>query len=189
MSPEQVEGLVVDHRSDVFSLGSVLYEMVAGVAPFQGKDIGALLMDILRAEPPTPGQFNAAIPPALDRVILKALRKSRDERYQDAQELAQDLETCIQALAPGAELDSTTFGGSASLTATRAVASSEATTVARPSPGLRVATGFDASKALQRIAGQASGTQVPMPRPMRPNWSWRAAFAAAILAAVWIAFG
>lgn len=187
MAPEQVEGHGVDHRSDIFSLGSVLYEAVAGVAPFQGKDIGALLMDIMRADPPSPGRFNAAIPPELDRVILKALRRSRDERYQDAQQLADDLEACARLLADGTEPESTTFSGSASLAATIAKANSEATTVARPPSGLRVAAGFDASKALQRIAAEAQRTAPPAKPAV--DWRWGAAFAAAVVAAAWIAAG
>ena len=98
MSPEQVEGVQVDHRSDIFSLGSMLYEMVAGAAPFQGADLGALLFDIVRAAPVPPSHRNPALPELLDLIIGKALRRDPAERYQDADELARDLAHCAASL-------------------------------------------------------------------------------------------
>ena len=108
MAPEQVEGQVVDPRSDIFSLGSVLYEMVAGVPPFQGSDLGTLLFDIVRAAPPPPSRWNPEIPQALDAVLAKAMRKDPAERYQDASHFSDALAQCASSLP-------TTTSGSESL--------------------------------------------------------------------------
>jgi serine/threonine protein kinase len=102
MSPEQVEGGAVDHRSDIFSLGCVAYEMVAGVPPFDGAALGSLLMNIVQAAPPAPSVHNAAVPSVLDEVIGKAMRKDPAERYQDAGEFARDLEQCAGWLSAAA---------------------------------------------------------------------------------------
>lgn len=102
MSPEQVQGGAVDHRSDIFSLGSVAYEMVAGVPPFEGADLGGLLRNIVQAAPPAPSARNAAVSPVLDEIIGKAMRKDPAERYQDAGELARDLEQCAGWLSAAA---------------------------------------------------------------------------------------
>lgn len=106
MSPEQVEGGRVDSRSDLFSLGSVLYELLTGSAPFNGNDIGSLLFDIARGEPPAPSQRNPQIPPVLDLIVGKALRKKPADRYQDGNELARDLAQCAASLAGGATVAS-----------------------------------------------------------------------------------
>ena len=107
MSPEQVEGGRVDSRSDLFSLGSVLYELITGTAPFTGNDIGSLLFDIARGKPPPPSKRKLGIPPVLDQIVDKALRKSPAERYQDGNEMARDLAQCAATLAGGATVAST----------------------------------------------------------------------------------
>lgn len=98
MSPEQVQGLPLDHRTDIFSLGSVLYEMVARVPPFSGNDLGALLSNIVHEEPPPPSTFDAAIPSAFDAAIMKALSKDPNARYQHASELQDALTACAASL-------------------------------------------------------------------------------------------
>ena len=92
MSPEQAVGQEVDARSDVFSLGVVLYEMATGRAPFGGKTAAGILGSILTDSPDRPSGSNAAFPQALDDVILKALEKDRERRYQSVGGLAEDLE-------------------------------------------------------------------------------------------------
>ncbi|MCK5807951.1 serine/threonine protein kinase [bacterium] len=91
MSPEQVAGMAIDRRSDIFSLGVVLFEMLTGKRLFLGKNDVATLEKIKNADVPKPSVFNSAVTPELDRIVLKALAKDRDERYQWASEFAEDL--------------------------------------------------------------------------------------------------
>jgi len=91
MSPEQVEGRPVDHRSDLFSLGVVLYETMTGRRPFDGETTAALASSILREEPPPVSVENSSMPPEIDRIIAHCLRKKPDDRYQTAKGLRNEL--------------------------------------------------------------------------------------------------
>jgi serine/threonine protein kinase/Tol biopolymer transport system component len=91
MSPEQAQGLDVDARSDIFSLGVVIHEMVTGRRPFQGESSAALVGDILRGEPKPLREFNPESPEELQRIVSKALEKDRADRYQTAADLMVDL--------------------------------------------------------------------------------------------------
>jgi serine/threonine protein kinase/tetratricopeptide (TPR) repeat protein len=91
MSPEQARARDVDGRSDIFSLGAVLYEMTTGIRPFTGTTTAVIFDGILNKDPVSILQLNPALPGALDTVIRKALDKNRDERYQSAKELLVDL--------------------------------------------------------------------------------------------------
>jgi non-specific serine/threonine protein kinase len=99
MSPEQAVGEDVDARSDIFSLGIVLYEMATARPPFRGKTPAGILGSILTESPTKPSAVNPAIPVRLDRVILKALEKDRGNRYQSAAELSADLDQWQQSSA------------------------------------------------------------------------------------------
>jgi len=98
MSPEQVAGNRAEPRSDIFSLGVILYEVLTGKPPFTGEDINSMMFQILNLTPPAPSAVNPQVPPMLDGIVAKALAKSPDERYQDARAFAAELRKCGKIL-------------------------------------------------------------------------------------------
>jgi eukaryotic-like serine/threonine-protein kinase len=92
MSPEQIQAKELDSRTDLFSLGTVLYEMATGKLPFTGSSAGEICSAILRDQPPLPSQVNPQVSPELEAVINKALEKDRQLRYQHASEIRADLQ-------------------------------------------------------------------------------------------------
>ena len=93
MSPEQVEGLAMDHRTDIFSLGIVLYEMATGKRPFAGDTSAALVSSILRDSPPTVTEINESLPRHLARIIQHCLEKDPEARYQSAKDVRNELKS------------------------------------------------------------------------------------------------
>jgi serine/threonine protein kinase len=91
LSPEQIQGEKQDQRSDIFSLGIVLYEMVTGVRPFAGTSLPAVCAQILEASPVPPSRCNPAFPASFDRIIARCLAKNPRDRYQSGEELAREL--------------------------------------------------------------------------------------------------
>ena len=91
MSPEQVSGEKVDGRSDIFSLGTVLYEMLTGHPPFAADDLNAILYQVLNTAPPLPTNFNPNLPPGFDRIVARAMAKKAGKRYQNVSEMSVDL--------------------------------------------------------------------------------------------------
>jgi len=92
MSPEQAMGEDLDRRTDLFSLGVVMYEMMTGVLPFKGTTAAAIFNSILNREPVAPLELRPELPPGLQQIIIEALRKERKNRYQTARQIREDLE-------------------------------------------------------------------------------------------------
>lgn len=106
MAPEQALGRSVDHRADLFSLGVVLYELASGRIPFAGASPTEIVDKILHDNPPSPSALNAAVPKALDTIVMRALEKSPTFRYQTARDMRQDLRDLATALEEGFRVSS-----------------------------------------------------------------------------------
>jgi len=167
ISPEQVVGKRADHRSDIFSLGVILYECITGATPFNGEGLSALMYQITNHDPAPPSSSNPQVPVMLDYIVAKVLAKSPEARYQSAADFANDLRECK------AQIETGQSGASAGLVTTKpplvpvaAVApaklapqeSEEA--AAAPSPTKGISRAFDSQEATQRLMRQigADGT-------------------------------
>ena len=100
MSPEQARGEVLDARSDLFSFGAVLYQMITNTLPFPGSTTAVIFGNILHTAPVSPVQLNSAVPPEFERILNKLLEKDRDFRYQVAAEVRADLKRLLRELDP-----------------------------------------------------------------------------------------
>jgi eukaryotic-like serine/threonine-protein kinase len=108
MSPEQARGLEVDVRTDIFSFGAVLYEMLSGCAPFAGATMSDVIVAILEKEPAPLLRHSKEVPEALEWIVTKALTKEKEDRYQTAREIWTDLHRLKQRLEVEAEIERTT---------------------------------------------------------------------------------
>jgi CHASE2 domain-containing sensor protein/predicted Ser/Thr protein kinase len=97
ISPEQLEGKPADKRSDIFSLGVVIYELLTGEKPFTGESISSLMYNILNNIPPLPSALDEKTPLVFDRIVSKAMAKNPDERYQEAEEIEKTLREFISS--------------------------------------------------------------------------------------------
>jgi serine/threonine protein kinase len=91
MSPQQIKGHPLDHRTDIFSLGVVLYKLLTGQLPFQGSNNHSIMYQITSIEPPPPSSFRHEIPPSIDGIVKRAMQKELDDRYQHWKEFSFDL--------------------------------------------------------------------------------------------------
>jgi eukaryotic-like serine/threonine-protein kinase len=155
ISPEQAQGQEVDFRSDLYSLGCCLYEMLTGTVPFRGATPVAIAYRHVREDPTPPRQLNPDIPPALEAVCLKAMAKRPDDRYQTAAELRADLQRARsgQRVAAGPA----------------AAGAAMATTVLPPLGGYPGAPG-DATSALGGTVAPSRAARHAEPPPPRRRW-------------------
>jgi serine/threonine-protein kinase len=176
LSPEQARGGEVDPRSDLYSLGVVLYELLTGKTPFDGETPVEIAMKHLSTAPKPPSKLRSDIPPELDMVVLRALAKDPDDRYQSADEMEADLERVSR----GAPVAAATTDSATQVLRTPAAAAADSTSATMIAPPPR-----------------ARGRDVPPPPPPlvedeeyeergghdRPLWPWLVA-AAFVIAAV-----
>src|SRR5258705_7270761 len=215
ISPEQVVGKRADHRSDIFSLGVILYECITGSTPFNGEGLSALMYQITNHDPSPPSASNSQVPVMLDYIMAKVLAKAPEARYQSAADFANDLRECkaqIETGQPGVGM-ATTKPPVAPLTAAQPAganlpaqdAGHDTTTI--PSPTKGISRAFDSQEATQRLMKQIgadgttefvstrniSATSISRDRALRPGgerpWGQRenVIFAATVAVAVVIA--
>lgn len=96
MSAEQVMGKTIDGRSDLYSLGVILYQLCTGTRPFKGANLSAVFMAITQETPPAPHELNPSLSPAMSRLILRSLSKTPEERFANGNEMAAALKACLQ---------------------------------------------------------------------------------------------
>lgn len=130
MSPEQVGGREVDRRSDIFSLGIVLYEMLTGAQLFRGADVTQVMHNVASFDPPPPSRINKEVPPLLDLVVKRALEKKPSARYPNAWEMVSDLRNCLAELSPETPVAET----KTERKARKADEANDKTTILRPAP-------------------------------------------------------
>ena len=198
MSPEQITGQEVDGRSDIFSLGSTLYEMATGEAPFRGADISALSYMVCMGEQRPASQLNPALPPMLDLILNRALTKDREQRYQSATELAADLSLCRAQLgAAGAQVSPAAAPSQPDLKwqSTMQVEKTQLSTAALAAAptmmahaatdsltALRLSRNFNAEAALERLA--KGGAALPRRRRNMESLALAGVLALALVGAV-----
>ena len=172
MSPEQARGEEVDARSDLFSLGTVIYEMAAGVQAFGGSSPGAVIAAILIRQAPPIIERNPAIPPRLEEIIQKALEKDRDLRYQHAADLLTDLKRLRRDIEVNSSHSSATVLTPRIDLVPAAPASRASVAPAAPADPTSLAPASQAGRAPAWRQGVAAGAAVVLVA-LGLAWAWR----------------
>lgn len=161
MSPEQVIGKAIDHRSDIFSLGVVLYETLTGIAPFDGDNVNAIMYATVNTNPVPPSTLNPDIPTMLDLIAAKALAKAVDDRYQTMRELCADLREVKRMIANNAAAPALAAGKPAprAPVATPSPARIAKDSPTEPASALKLDKKFDSFEATMRLAALTQQTE------------------------------
>jgi serine/threonine-protein kinase len=175
LSPEQARGTEVDPRSDLYSLGVVLYELLTGKTPFDGETPVEIAMKHLSNTPKPPSKLRGDIPPELDMVVLRALAKNPDDRYQSADEMEADLDRVARGANVAAATVDTATQVLRRAPAPAPVESATAATMIAPPPSTRTRVAPAAVVEEEEIDERRG--------PARPLWPWLVA-AAFVIAAV-----
>ena len=190
MSPEQVAGKRAEPRSDLFSVGVILYEMVTGKPPFNGEDVTSVMFQILNFVPPPPSSVNPEVPEMLDFIVAKAIAKAPGDRYGSTRELASDLRDCQRRLQAAEAPPAVT----ATTTSKRAIASfspeaadvlaqtapstrredGEPLTIQSQPPAIGLSKAFDSLDATMRLAIQTGAVTDPGPGSVIPATTGKA---------------
>jgi serine/threonine protein kinase len=159
MSPEQVMGKLTDQRSDIFSLGVMLYEMLTGQPPFTGENVNAIMYQTLNAIPQPPSSLNSTVPDMLNFIVAKALAKDIENRYQNARDLANDLRACLGTMPRSAATDvaKSVVGTSSSPGAKPVAGDSDEET--DPVVTMRLSQSFDSVGATMRLAAMTASPE------------------------------
>jgi len=169
MSPERAREQPVDARSDLFSLGAVLYELLTGKRAFPGADVAGILLKVAYENPPPPGLARPGLPPDLDVVLARALAKDPDDRYPDGDTMAEDLEDIIEGRSPRhhaawvASPSRTTLAGGPAPAASPTPASAEGTARGPQLPSLALPPGKRVCLAI--LDGPRQGDIFALDRP------------------------
>ena len=169
LSPEQILGEPQNTRSDLFSLGIVLYQMVTGFAPFDGSSVSAVCAQILQAEPMAPSQRNPAVTPELDRIILRCLAKSSADRYPTADAFATSLDAAVRQ------------GKNANAAASAGAATASAGIGADGLPWATASVDPAAADASANTKDARKKKNSWLARPLQPSDAWFAAGVAALV--------
>ena len=180
MSPEQLEGQELDGRSDLFSLGVILYSMITGHRPFQGNSATTVCFKVANREPLPASAYDAAFPPELDYVIARSMSKDRDSRYQTGREMALDLSSLLRGQAPRSQGDTTPSEGDQQNLQPPALS-----TVAREMAAIRAASAQTSQRRFANIFSPAHllGTL----RQAGPSILIASSIAVLLMSAVWFA--